>query len=120
MKQAEFKRRRRQLMRMMGSNSIAILPAAAMKQRNNDVQYACKIISNFYKIAPKPDKIIFIDLPEYIAFSRKEDIQSIEYLKERRERYIYLSKKYNFLTVNGNKNPEKLLEDTFNLLSAES
>lgn len=84
---------------------------------NNDVHYACKIISYFYKVAPKPDKTIFIDLPEDVAFNRKKDIQSIEYLKERRARYIYLSQKYNFLIVNGQKNAQEMLKDTLNLLN---
>ena len=36
----QFARRRRQLMRLMGRDSIAIVPAAPVRQRNNDVDYA--------------------------------------------------------------------------------
>ena len=79
MKQAEFKRRRRQLMRMMGSNSIAILPAAAMKQRNNDVQYAYRQDSDFYYLTgfTEPDAIAVLipgrEQGEYILFCREKD-----------------------------------------------
>ncbi|MBV9724643.1 MAG: aminopeptidase P N-terminal domain-containing protein, partial [Gammaproteobacteria bacterium] len=35
----EFARRRRQLMRLMGRDSIAVLPAAPVRHRNADVEY---------------------------------------------------------------------------------
>ena len=35
----EFARRRRQLMRLMGRDAIAVLPAAPARTRNNDVCY---------------------------------------------------------------------------------
>ena len=43
----EFARRRRQLMRLMGRDSIAILPAAPVRHRNNDVEYAYRQDSDF-------------------------------------------------------------------------
>src|ERR1700684_320828 len=45
---SEFARRRTQLMRLMGSHSIAILPAAPPRQRNNDVEYNYRQDSDFY------------------------------------------------------------------------
>ena len=44
----EFARRRRQLLRMMGKGAIAILPAAAEKQRNGDVHYHYRPDSDFH------------------------------------------------------------------------
>ncbi len=44
----EFARRRRQLMRLMGRDSIAILPAAPVRMRNNDVEYAYRQDSDFH------------------------------------------------------------------------
>lgn len=79
MKQAEYKRRRRQLMRMMGNNSIAIVPAASMKQRNNDVQYAYRQDSDFYYLTgfEEPDAIAVLipgrEQGEYILFCREKD-----------------------------------------------
>ena len=46
----EFARRRRQLTRLMGRDSIAILPAAPVRHRNNDVEYAYRQDSDFYYI----------------------------------------------------------------------
>ena len=44
----EFARRRTQLMRLMGTDAIAILPAAPVRQRNNDVEYDYRQDSDFY------------------------------------------------------------------------
>ena len=44
---SEFKRRRKQLMRMMDDNAIAIVPAAAVRLRNNDVEYPYRQDSDF-------------------------------------------------------------------------
>ena len=46
----EFARRRRQLTRLMGRDSIAILPAAPVRHRNNDVEYAYRQDSDFHYI----------------------------------------------------------------------
>ena len=46
----EFARRRTQLMRLMGSDAIAILPAAPVRQRNNDVEYNYRQDSDFYYV----------------------------------------------------------------------
>src|SRR5437764_14539194 len=43
-----FARRRRQIMRLMGRDSIAVLPAATVRQRNNDVEYPYRQDSDFH------------------------------------------------------------------------
>ena len=53
---------------------------------NNDLAYAEEIIAIFFKIAPMPDMIIFIELPDEVAFNRKNDIQDLSYVRERSER----------------------------------
>jgi len=78
---------------------------------NKDIEYANTLIKMFFKYAPTPGLIIFIDLPEDIAFMRKDDIPDIEYLKERRERYLALAEQYNFRVVDGTKNQQQLLDD---------
>src|SRR5688572_33469454 len=45
---SEFARRRRQLTRIMGRGSIAILPAAPVRIRNNDVEHPFRQDSDFY------------------------------------------------------------------------
>ena len=47
MKPTEFERRRRQLMRMVGTGGIAILPAAPVRNRSRDVEYRYRQDSDF-------------------------------------------------------------------------
>lgn len=83
---------------------------------NNQISYAHRLINSFLRIAPIPDLVVFIDLPEEVAFSRKDDIQDIEYLRERRERYLALSDKYHFEVVNGDQTVDELLRDVSQLV----
>ena len=85
MKQTEFKRRRRQLMQMMGPGSVAILPAAPEVVRNRDVHYPYRPDSDFYYLTgfSEPDAIAVL-IPgrrqaEYVLFCRERD--------EKRERW---------------------------------
>ncbi len=79
MKQAEFARRRRQLMRMMGADGIAILPAAAVRSRNRDVDYPYRPDSDFHYLTgfPEPEAVAVL-VPgrkhgEYLLFCRERD-----------------------------------------------
>jgi thymidylate kinase len=70
-----------------------------------DFSYSKEDIKNtLYKLDflfPKPNTIFLIDLPEEIAFQRKDDIPSIEYLRDRREKYICLGKECNMIILDG-------------------
>jgi Xaa-Pro aminopeptidase len=75
----EFARRRRQLMRMIGRDSIAILPAAPVRHRNGDIEYAYRQDSHFYYLSgfPEPDAVVVL-VPgraqaEYLLFVREHD-----------------------------------------------
>ena len=75
----EFKKRRRQLMRLMGPNSIAILPAAPEATRNRDVQYLYRPDSDFFYITgfAEPEAVAVL-IPgrkpaEYVLFCRERD-----------------------------------------------
>ncbi len=75
----EFARRRRQLMRLMGRDSIAILPAAPVRHRNNDVEYAYRQDSDFWYVTgfPEPDAVAVLipgrEQAEYVLFVRDRD-----------------------------------------------
>jgi len=75
----EFKRRRRQLMRMMGSHSIAILPSAPIARRNRDVDYRYRQDSDFHYLTgfAEPESVAVL-IPgrkqaEYVLFCRERD-----------------------------------------------
>jgi Xaa-Pro aminopeptidase len=75
----EFARRRRQLMHMIGKDGIAILPAAPIRHRNGDIEYAYRQDSHFYYLSgfPEPDAVLAL-IPgracgEYLLFVRERD-----------------------------------------------
>jgi Xaa-Pro aminopeptidase len=79
MRNAEFARRRRQLMKLMGRGGIAILPAAPEKTRNNDVLYHYRPDSDFFYLTgfSEPESVAVL-IPgrahaEYVLFVRDRD-----------------------------------------------
>ncbi|MGD2083829.1 MAG: Xaa-Pro aminopeptidase [Chromatiales bacterium] len=77
----EFRRRRRQLMRMMGPRSVAIVPAAPVQVRNRDVDYPYRPDSDFFYLTGfhEPEAVAVL-IPgrkqaEYILFCREKDLE---------------------------------------------
>src|SRR5882757_1954388 len=75
----EFARRRRQLMRLMGRDSIAVLPAAPVRHRNSDVEYPYRQDSDFFYLTGfnEPEAVAVL-VPgraqaEYVLFVRERD-----------------------------------------------
>ncbi|MGA0084276.1 MAG: Xaa-Pro aminopeptidase [Gammaproteobacteria bacterium] len=75
----EFARRRRQLMRLMGRDSIAILPAAALQMRNSDVEHPYRQDSNFWYLTGfhEPESVAVLvpgrSQGRYLLFVRDRD-----------------------------------------------
>ena len=76
---SEFKRRRRELMRMMGPGSIAILPTAPQSIRNRDVHHPFRPDSDFFYLTSFPEaEAVAVLIPgrkqaEYILFNRERN-----------------------------------------------
>jgi len=75
----EFARRRRVIMEEMGEGSIAILPAAPVRERNRDVEYPYRQDSDFYYVTgyEEPEAVAVL-LPkrkrgEFVLFCRERD-----------------------------------------------
>lgn len=77
-----------------------------------DMQYSNEKLINLLNILfhlfPKPDMTFLIDIPEEIAFNRKDDTPSIEYLKERRDMYLHVGEIYNMIVLDGSLDRNKL------------
>ncbi|MDH3267143.1 MAG: aminopeptidase P N-terminal domain-containing protein [Gammaproteobacteria bacterium] len=77
----EFARRRKQLMRMVGADGIAILPAAPVRMRSRDVEYRFRQDSDFYYLTgfAEPDSVVVLapgrDNGEYILFCRERNAE---------------------------------------------
>jgi Xaa-Pro aminopeptidase len=74
-----YAQRRKQLMKMMGENSIAILPAAPLLIRNRDVEHSFRQDSDFYYLSGfvEPEAVVVLvpgrKKAEYILFCRERD-----------------------------------------------
>ncbi len=78
---AELKRRRRALMRIMGDNSIAVIPAARACMRSRDTEYPYRANSNMLYLSgfDEPDALMVL-VPgrragQYLMFCRERDAQ---------------------------------------------
>ncbi len=78
---AELKRRRRSLMRMMGNNSIAVLPSARQAFRSGDTEFRYRQDSNFFYLSgfAEPEALIVLvpgrKTGQYLMFCRERDAQ---------------------------------------------
>ena len=79
MNNKEFARRRKNLMRMVGSGGIAILPAAPVRTRSRDVEYRFRQDSDFYYLTgfAEPSSVAVLapgrKNGEYLMFCRERD-----------------------------------------------
>ncbi len=75
----EFAARRKRLMDLMGSNSIAIVPAAIERIRNRDVEYYYRQDSDFYYLSGFDEaRAVLVLMPgrehgEYVMFCQEKD-----------------------------------------------
>ncbi|HLU07998.1 MAG TPA: aminopeptidase P N-terminal domain-containing protein [Woeseiaceae bacterium] len=79
MNKSEFAQRRKQLMRMIGHDGIAILPSATVKMRSRDAEYRYRQDSDFYYLTgfAEPDSVCVLapgrDNGEFVLFCRDRD-----------------------------------------------
>ena len=79
MNNKEFEKRRRQLMRMVGSGGIVILPSAPARTRSRDIEYRYRQDSDFFYMTgfdePEAVAVLAPGRPngEYLLFCREKD-----------------------------------------------
>lgn len=73
-----------------------------------------KSLSKIPSLFPTPDIIFLVDLPEEIAYQRKDDVPSVDYLKDRRGIYHHIGEKYGMVILDGAKKLEELQDDVKN------
>ena len=76
-----------------------------------------RMVKILLKLLPTPDIVFLIDLPESVAIERKEDIQSIQYLQERRQIYLKMANKFGFSKLNGQNSPSEILSQAVKTLN---
>ncbi len=85
----EFVKRRKRLMRMMGSDSVAILPSAQIQIRNRDAEYPFRQDSDFYYLTgfDEPEAVLVL-IPgrrhaQSILFCRERDAEMEQWIGPR-------------------------------------
>ena len=72
-----------------------------------DLNYSDEKIVNILRkclyLFPKPDMTFLIDVPEEIAYKRKDDVPSVDYLKDRRNVYLKVGREYEMTILDGTK-----------------
>lgn len=86
-----------------------------------DVGYSEKevkrILKRYISAFPEPDFTFLIDIPVEVAYKRKTDIPSIDYLEERNRIYQSLQKEYNMIRLDGCKTVVELEDSVFQILN---
>jgi dTMP kinase len=68
------------------------------------------MLKNLLHLFPKPDLIFLVDVPEEIAYQRKDDVPSMDYLKVRRNSYLDIGEGYDMRLLDGCKDLTELKE----------
>ena len=69
------------------------------------------LLNKLLHFFPEPNITFLIDVPEEIAYNRKDDTPSIKYLRERRDIYLDVGKEYGMVILNGSKSLKELKEE---------
>lgn len=62
------------------------------------------MLKKVFYLIPKPDLVFLVDVPEEIAFQRKDDVPSVDYLSDRRKLYIKICRDCGMIILDGSKN----------------
>ncbi|CAD6490155.1 MAG: Thymidylate kinase [Candidatus Argoarchaeum ethanivorans] len=77
-----------------------------------DLNYSDKktmeLLTMCLHLFPKADITFLIDIPEEIAYERKDDTPSIDYLRDRRKIYLRVGEEYGMTILDGLRSPEDL------------
>ncbi len=60
-----------------------------------------RLLQHCFFLLPKPDLVFLIDVPEEVAFYRKNDVPSIDYLKERKKIYLDIAQECGMNILDG-------------------
>lgn len=67
-----------------------------------------RLLERLFLILPKPDVAFLVDVPEEIAFNRKNDVPSIKFLTRRRPLFLSIAKSQNLIILDGSKDLKEL------------
>lgn len=68
------------------------------------------VLRRWSVLLPKPDVSFLLDVPEEVAFARKDDVPSLDYLRERRGVYLLLAKQQGMRVLDGTVSSQQVLQ----------
>jgi dTMP kinase len=77
-----------------------------------------QVLEQMLRLAPRPVLAVLLDVPVEIAFSRKDDVPAIEYLRERQDYYLKLAGRPEVVLLDGKAAPDTLVETIIQSLVA--
>jgi dTMP kinase len=69
-------------------------------------------------ILPTPDVTFLVDLPEEVAYRRKNDVPHIDYLKDRRKVYHQILSRPEVQKINGGSPIEEIIEEMLECMNS--
>lgn len=73
-----------------------------------------RVLKLYLRVLPKPDIVFLVDVPEEVAYGRKQDVPAIDYLKERRQIYLEVGQECGMIVLDGSKDPASLQSEILN------
>jgi len=68
------------------------------------------LLDRCLRVLPRPDLVFLIDLPEALAYQRKDDVVSVDFLSVRRDIYLQMAEKHGMTILDGSSDPQELQE----------
>jgi dTMP kinase len=99
---------------MLGRNIVCdrYIYDTVITDLSTDMNYSERETAQYLRRAlrfvPKPNISFLVDLPEEVAYLRKNDVPSISYLKERRKTYLYIAREFEMTILDGTKTVKEL------------
>jgi thymidylate kinase len=79
-----------------------------------------RLVNIFAKLFPSPEFVFYLDLPATVAFQRKDDIQSLQYLEERQECYRVLVRVQRWITIDATRTVDQVKAEVLSHLANAS
>jgi dTMP kinase len=76
-----------------------------------EINESIDLIEKTFVFVPKPDYLFYIEIPEEVAFERKDDVPHINYLIERKKLYDALEKSFNVIKLDGTKKVDEISKE---------
>ena len=61
-------------------------------------------------LVPRPDLVFLVDAPEELAFQRKDDVVSLDFLSVRRDLYLQMAQQHGMTILDGSSDPGELAQ----------